>query len=98
MRTETACQALRAGKCLAISYDGFTRIVEVHAVGFTKNENAVMRVWQVRGGSVSNESVGWKLLRLDEARAVAVTGEVSAAPRRGYKRIDGAMARVICQI
>ena len=96
--TDTACQALRAGKCLQISYDGYMRIVEVHAAGFTDEQHAVMRVWQVRGGSVSNEPVGWKLLRLDEARAFALTGEASAAPRRGYKRGDRNMARIVCQL
>jgi hypothetical protein len=97
MHTETACQALRAGMCLMISYDGYTRVVEVHAVGFTKEGNAVMRVWQIRGGSVSNEPVGWKLLRLDEARAVGVTSEASAAPRRGYRKGDRDMALALGQ-
>ena len=98
MHTETACQALKAGKCLQVSYDGFMRIVEVHAVGFTAEGNAVMRVWQVSGGSSSNEPVGWKLLTLAEARASAIASEASAAPRRGYRRGDPAMSRIVCQI
>jgi hypothetical protein len=98
MHTQTACDALRTGKCLELRYDGYTRVVEVHAVGFSKESNVVMRVWQVRGGSVSGERQGWKLLRLDEIRVVAITSEASAAPRPGYRQGDRNMLSVICQI
>jgi hypothetical protein len=98
MHAETACQALRAGKCLAVSYDGYSRVVEVHAVGYSEEGHALMRVWQVRGGSVSNEPVGWKLLRLDEVRGVSITSETSAAPRPGYRHNDRSMARIVCQL
>ena len=65
MWVQVACEALRSGHVLELRYDGYSRSVEVHAIGFTKEDNAVMRV--LSGGSVSNEPVGWKLLRLDEA-------------------------------
>jgi len=57
-----------------------------------------MRVWQVRGGSVSGERVGWKLMRLDDARSYGLLDEISRAPRDGYKRGDRAMARIIREI
>ena len=41
MWTQTACEALRSGHVLKIQYDGYTRDVEVHAVGFTKDDNPV---------------------------------------------------------
>jgi hypothetical protein len=89
----TACEALRTGKRLALNYDGFPRVVEVHAVGRTQENNWVMRVWQVRGGSVHNEPVGWKLMRLDEASSGRMLdNEVSNAPRTGYKRGDMQMS------
>jgi len=53
MWTQVACDALRSGQVLELRYDGYSRSVEVHAVGFTKEDNPVMRVWQVSGGSVS---------------------------------------------
>lgn len=93
-----ACDALRQGKCLQLSYDGFTRLVEVHAVGTTKDGNGIMRVFQVAGGSNSGERMGWKLMRLDEAFAAKISDEPSQAPRQGYVRGDKAMAYVSCQL
>jgi len=57
-----------------------------------------MRVWQTRGGSVSGERVGWKLMRLDEALSAHVIDEPSEAPRTGYKRGDVAMKMIKCQL
>ena len=98
MRHTTACEALQAQKCIEIRYDGYSRTVEVHACGLTSDGHAVMRVWQVRGGSVHNERTGWKLLRLDETTGLAILDELSHAPRPGYKRGDKAMHRIFCQI
>ncbi|MEP0325112.1 hypothetical protein [Bauldia litoralis] len=94
----TACEALRKGQRLNVVYDGYSRVVEVHAVGETKKGDEVMRVWQVRGGSVSNEPEGWKLLRLDEATSFGVLDERSLAPRNDYRRDDRVMARIYCQL
>ena len=96
MWTQTACAALRSGHVLQLRYDGYTRDVEVHAVGFTKDDNAVMRVWQVAGGS--NEPVGWKLLPVDEAVEAVVTTARSMAPRSGYNPADPVMKVITCQL
>jgi hypothetical protein len=98
MWPQTACEALRSGHVLQLRYDGYTRDVEVHAVGFTREDNAVMRVWQISGGSVSNEPVGWKMLRLDEATGAFITKQKSLAPRIGYKSGDKAMSIIQCQL
>jgi hypothetical protein len=96
MWTQTACAALRSGHVLQLRYEGYTRDVEVHAVGFTNDDNAVMRVWQVAGGS-ANEPVGWKLLQLDET-VEAVGTERSMAPRPGYDPADPVMKVITCQL
>ena len=98
MWVDTACDALRRKRLLELTYDGYSRSVEVHAVGWSKDGHAIMRAWQVRGGSVSGERTGWKLMRLDEAAASRVLDEPSEAPRRGYKRGDAAMARIACEL
>lgn len=97
MWIETASEALRKAKVLELRYDGVSRQVEVHAVGYTKAGHPIMRAWQTGGGSKS-ERVGWKLMRLDEASGAEITSEASAAPRRGYKRGDPAMDRIICEL
>jgi hypothetical protein len=98
MWTNDACQALKDGRILELRYDGFSRCVEVHAVGYSKEGHAIMRVWQVRGGSVSGEPMGWKLFRLDEAWRPIISEEKSLAPRPGYKRNDAVMSRIVCQL
>lgn len=98
MWMSTARDALQQGKRLELRYDGFTRVVEVHAVGTAQKGHEVMRAYQVRGGSVHNEPVGWKLLRLDEATGAHILDEQSLAPRSGYKRGDSAMRFINCQL
>ena len=57
-----------------------------------------MRVWQVQGGSVGGTSVGWKLLRMDEAAELKISEDASEAPREGYKKGDPAMTRIFCEV
>ena len=98
MHPQTACDALAKGQCLEVRYDGYSRIVEIHAVGCSTAGHDLMRVWQVRGGSVHSEPVGWKLLRLDEIAGSTLTDEPSAAPRQGYQPGDKAMSQIYCQL
>jgi hypothetical protein len=98
MHSDTACQALRDGKCLELRYDGFSRVVEVHAVGISTAGNPSMQVWQVRGGSKSNERTGFKSLSLDEAKAAIMLNEKSEAPRTGYKRNAKHFRTIRCQL
>lgn len=98
MWTDTACKALSEGRVLELRYDGYIRCVEVHAVGWSKEGNAIMRCWQISGGSVSGEPIGWKLMRLDEAIGAVISARRSDAPRAGYRHNDRAMRRIACQL
>lgn len=91
------CQAIRDARCLSVHYDGYTRTVEVHAYGRTAEGNDIMRVYQVAGMSNSGE-LGWKIMRLDETRAIQLLAEGSRAPRNGYRRGDKAMQRIYCEV
>lgn len=94
MMMDESCAAVRSRKCIRIDYDGHERIVEPHAAGYSRAGNAVMRVYQVDGGSKSGEGIGWKMLRLDEIFSFTILPEDSSAPRPGYKRGDRGMDRV----
>ena len=96
--TQVFCDALGTKRRLQLHYVGYLRVVEVHACGVTKDGDSVARVWQVSGGSVTGEPVGWKLLRIDEVHRANLLGEASEAPRPGYRRTDAAMARIICRV
>jgi hypothetical protein len=58
MLIDTACKALREGKVLELRYDGFSRCVEVHACGYTKQGHAVLRGWQVAEAPAASGRVG----------------------------------------
>jgi hypothetical protein len=98
MWIQTACDALRRKKLLELQYDGYSRCLEVHAVGYSAAGHPLMRAWQVSGGSSSGERTGWKLMRLDEARAALISESPSEAPRSGYKRGDRGIERIVCEI
>jgi hypothetical protein len=55
MLVHTACEALRSGHVLELRYDGYSRFVEVHDVGFTEDDNPIMRAWQVSSGIGNDE-------------------------------------------
>jgi hypothetical protein len=57
-----------------------------------------MRCWQVAGGSVSGERVGWKLLHLDEASGGFIRDQSSLAPRRGYNPRDPVIHIFDCRV
>ena len=92
------CDAVRMAQCIELRYDGYRRLVEVHAYGVTKAGHDVMLVWQVSGRSAHDEPVGWKMLRLDETSGVSLATETSQAPRKDYRRGSKAMQTIYCQV
>src|ERR1700730_11301427 len=98
MSPDVACEAIRSAKILEVRYDAFLRALEVHAVGYSKQNNLVMRAWQLSGGSAGGEQIGWKLLRLDRAEGSFLTDRDSSAPRQGFNRGDPAMVRIVCEV
>ncbi len=97
MSHSVLCEAIRTKRCVELRYDGYRRLVEVHAYGVTKAGHDIMLVWQVSGGSVHSEPTNWKMLRLDETSGVSLSTETSQAPRTDYRRGNKAMQTIYCQ-
>ena len=92
------CEAVAKARCLELTYDGHDRVVEVHVAGHTREGELLMRVWQVRGGSVSGEPVGWKMFDLNRVSAVRLSRERSQAPHAGYEPDDPVIKRTVCRV
>jgi YD repeat-containing protein len=89
--SEVASKALRDGFVLMLQYDGFERVVEVHAIGVSTGGLPCMRVYQVRG----SDNAGWRMLLLHKVeRDMEILDDPSEAPRPGYKRGDKGMLSV----
>lgn len=93
-----AVQAINDKVALEFDYDGFTRIVEVHAVGMSTDARPVMRAYQVAGDSLRGFVPGWRLFAFDKLENVRMTTLPSTAPREGYKMGDKGMLGIIKEI
>lgn len=92
------CKALANNKRIQFDYQGYPRTAEVHTIGVSKNGEQVVRVYQVGGGSRSDESTGWKIMKIDGATSITILDDAAEAPREGYRRGDRFMAEIIAEL
>jgi len=90
------CRAIRERCIVRFQYDGGIRHIEPYCHGFSRDDNELVRAYQIGGFSSSGETVGWKTYRIDRCSAVVVTGIVFTGPREGYDRADNRMATIHC--
>lgn len=94
-----AIHALEAGKVMQVDYDGYERLIEVHAVGVTLTGAPCMRVFQIEGGSISGAvTPGWRLMLFDKIANPMLTDVPSEAPRPGYRQGDKGMLYIFKEI
>lgn len=91
-------EAIQSRKCLSIQYGGHHRVVEVHAVGITKDGNPIVKAWQVSGESQSGNPTPWKHFRLDRASFISLSDQDSEAPRDGYVPDDRCFNVIFAQV
>lgn len=93
----TIVQGIQKRQKLELRYSGYSRTVEPHAYGRDKDGEEILRCYQVSGGSVSGERVGWKILKVHEVFSLSLLSEKFNA-RVGYKRGDKAMEYIFAQL
>lgn len=98
MQVFDACGAIKSDRRVQFLYNGDVRVVEVHTVGYSKENKPLMRAWQVRGGSQSKNPTHWRIFHLDQIIEPQVLDEKSEAPRPQYARGDRSIHRIVCEI
>lgn len=70
-------KAIREQRVASIVYgdDGASRLTEPHAIAQSADGSLCCLSWQVAGFSASGVQEGWKMLRLDKVRSVALHQE-----------------------
>lgn len=95
---QTIIDAIKNRCVLRIEYHGFYRLVEPHTYGVNALGHDVLSGYQTEGGSKSNASQGWKLLLVNEVRAIAMTDTAFQGARRDYVRNTETMQRIYAQL
>ena len=83
---------------LSFIYQGYTRVVEPHLFGIDCTGHFALSCYQVRGGSHSGLSSGWKHCRLDGIEVPHLLDERFSGPRPDYNAWDTHFVRVFCRI
>lgn len=92
------CRAIHERRVLRFYYDGGIRDVEPHCHGCSKDDNDLLRGYQIGGYSSSGESAGWKMFRLDGTSGLVMTETTFRGPRPEYNPDDNTMATVYCSL
>ena len=92
------CQAIKERRVVRFYYDGGVRDVEPHCHGCSKDDNDLLRGYQVGGYSSSGDSIGWKMFRLDRMSGLVTTAATFHGPRPEYDPNDNRMATVYCSL
>jgi hypothetical protein len=93
----TICSAINGRQLLELRYHGYVRTVEPYAYGRDKNGDALLRCFQISGGSESGQPTGWKLLKVADAFAINEQ-KATFMSRPEYRRGDKAIAFMFCQL
>jgi predicted DNA-binding transcriptional regulator YafY len=90
--------AIRQKRRLQVDYDGAARVFEPHTLGADASGALLVCGYQVRGGSRSGQSSGWKTFSLARIGAVAALDEHFHQPRPEYQHDDPGFARIDAQL
>lgn len=77
-------EGIRRQRVIRLTYRGFTRLVEPHAIGLSAGGHRALLAWQIEGGSKSDPPTGWRTFFVDELRSATLTVR-GFTPRPGYR-------------
>jgi hypothetical protein len=93
------CSAIRNRRLVTFHYDGGRRSVEPYCHGSSAAGRDLLRGYQVAGYSRSGISQGWKMFRLEELSALAMTDKVFSEVRPEYdSNREDKMAAIYCRV
>ena len=93
---EMICSAIRSRQVISFHYKGGLRTLEPFCYGASVQGIELLRAYQLSGHSESGNPTGWKLFRVSEISALAVTDRYFYGIRPGYSPADKAMATIYC--
>lgn len=82
---EIVRDGIRRQRVLRLTYRGYARLVEPHAIGITSGGHRALLAWQIEGGSKSDPPTGWRTFLTEEVKSPTVTVR-GFAPREDYRR------------
>jgi hypothetical protein len=85
-------------KLLSFDYHGHSRVVEPHTYGVDTKGHRALRAYQVRGGSRSGASGGWRVFHERDMSNVTVLSEGFTGPRPDYKQGDSQFRSIVAQL
>jgi hypothetical protein len=90
--------AIRGQHLLGFRYDGRPRVVEPHIYGVNTKGHPVLSAYQLLGGSVSGERVGWKMFLVRGMDDIRMLEATFRRPRDDYNPADPAFSHVYAQL
>lgn len=91
------CRAIQERRLLEIEYHGHARTIAPHIYGIDTTGDEMLSAYQVWGGSDGGDQTGWKSLKVREISSLAVTTR-KFTPRREFRKGDGAMREIFCEV
>lgn len=95
---QTMQSAMIKGKAIQFEYDGLPRVVEAHAIGYSRTGRLCFRGFQIDGESKTGLVPEWRLFLLDKMVITTIAEVTSMAPREGYVRGDKGMLNIIDEL
>ncbi len=87
-------EAIRRQQVVEFSYEGRTRSVEPHAVGYDHTGALTLHGWELSGGRTQ----GFRGFTVREIRTLTVTGRQFAGPRPDYTPDALPLHTVVCRL